>query len=133
MFQGLPGVVVMYPNIIWDYFVNPHHDGAYKKHGLKRLAHHPCPNQRTTEARTILIPLSTPRGSGLTYWTPEEQQILYSDHPGDAWTFRSKLLHSIRHWPYREWARGTPRMTLQAFAVQCEDATGENDKWYVYH
>ena len=98
----------------------PSYDKKYsKQYGLSE-----DPTCVNTTLTTFLVPVVAPEGAGLLFWNASgEHEVMYE--LGSLYTFDAQLTHSIR--PWYEWRTMLPRMTLQAFAMQC------GDKWYVYH
>eukprot|EP00746_Dinoflagellata_sp_MGD_P141216 gnl/MRDRNA2_/MRDRNA2_74362_c0_seq1.p1 gnl/MRDRNA2_/MRDRNA2_74362_c0~~gnl/MRDRNA2_/MRDRNA2_74362_c0_seq1.p1 ORF type:complete len:364 (-),score=41.58 gnl/MRDRNA2_/MRDRNA2_74362_c0_seq1:33-1124(-) len=128
-----PNVQIYLPSLAWHSIVNIHNDmyvaWPFKK-GRKGEARKGKQCDRST-FRSFLWPLNTPPGAGLLWWTVNETGIA-TEHEslyekGNLYTFHAALPHSIRPWPYREWAAHEPRMTVQAFGILC------GDDWYVYH
>ena len=117
---GFPGVQIYLPNALWQVVVNPHEDGMYsQQYGLSEDS--TCANTTLT---TFLMPVVAPEGAGLLFWNASgEYEAMYET--GSLYAFNALLTHSIR--PWYEWRKMLPRMTLQAFGMQC------GDKWYVYH
>ena len=117
---GFPGIQIYLPNALWQVVANPHTDKKYsKQYGLSE-----DPTCVNTTLTTFLVPVVAPEGAGLLFWNASgEHEVMYE--LGSLYTFDAQLTHSIR--PWYEWRTMLPRMTLQAFAMQC------GDKWYVYH
>jgi len=125
---GQPGIGIFLPNLLWHWIINPHFDGTYANRIPRHIA---C--AKSDQVTTFIIPIAAPAGAGLRYWTREgDGSIVMKDvlyRVGNVYTFlASSTLHAIRPFPYREWRRGSTRINLQAFGVQCDDS-----KWYIYH
>mgnify|MGYP004113645791 CR=1 FL=1 len=117
---GFPGIQIYLPNALWQVVANPHTDKMYStQYGLSE-----DPTCVNTTLTTFLVPVVAPEGAGLLFWNASgEHEVMYEI--GSLYAFDAQLMHSIR--PWYEWRTMLPRMTLQAFAMQC------GDTWYVYH
>ena len=125
---GQPGIGILLPNLLWHWIVNPHFDSTYANRIPRKIT---C--AKADEVTTFIIPIATPTGAGLRYWTKDRDgsvvrnEVFYK--VGNVYTFpATRTLHTIRPFPYREWRRGSARINVQAFGVQCDDG-----KWYIYH
>ena len=117
---GFPGIQIYLPNALWQVVANPHTDKMYStQYGLGE-----DPTCVNTTLTTFLVPVVAPEGAGLLFWNASgEHEVMYE--MGSLYAFDALLMHSIK--PWYEWRAMLPRMTLQAFGMQC------GETWYVYH
>ena len=136
---GFPAVHAFLPNLAWQLVLNPHTD-------IGRVhAHHAILSDATNGAAfaalgldvgrcqkssytSLLLPLTTPDGAGLQFWSDQGRIHRVTYELGSVYTFPAMLLHAVRPFSYREHRRREDlRLTVQAFAMLC------GEKWHVIH
>ena len=83
--------------------------------------------------KAITVAPAVPHRTGhwrLLYYDAPRGQISENEHRytvGTLHAFAVWTPHSIRPWPYREWAAGEARVTVQTFGIRC------GEWWVMYH
>lgn len=129
---GAPSVQVYLPNMLWHTVHNRHTDAVYVRHLRRYLGGQRFDELRCSAATatSFLLPLVAPAGAGLLYYDAPRGQISENEHRytvGTLHAFAVWTPHSIRPWPYREWAAGEARVTVQTFGIRC------GEWWVMYH